>query len=266
MPLSIQIAAMIGGIGGAPSVAPSPPPTSGFKFLVDTKNGGSATNTFVLPLITSGIYDFEVDWGDGTTDTITNWNATEKTHVYSVGGTYTIECTGTLRGFQFALAGDRLKIIEIFNWGGSNLDLGGPTFSFSGCSNLTVSATNSPANTGNIIGCFYLVGSSSFTGGIAGWDMSNTQSCLYMCYNASSFNEDISGWDVSNITDFGAAFSGTAMSVANYDALLIAWSAQTVQSGVTFGISAQYTGGGTAAAARATLVTKGWTIVDGGSV
>ena len=155
---------------------------------------------------------------------------------------------------------------EIYDWGGSNLDLSGPTFAFTGCSNLTVSATNSPANTGNIIGCFYYVGSSGFTDGLAGWDMSNTASCLYLCYLASSYNEDISGWDVSSITNFTLAFTGTAMSVANYDALLIGWSTQTVQSGVTFGISTQYTGGGAAAAARATLVSKGWTIVDGGSV
>ena len=96
--------------------------------------------------------------------------------------------------------------------------------------------------------------------------MSNTTICQFLCYNSPYYNEDISGWDVTNITNFSNAFTGTAMSVANYDALLIAWSAQTVQSGVTFSISAQYTAGGAAATARAALVTKGWTIVDGGSV
>ena len=70
MPLSIQIGADLSGIGGAPSVAPSPPPASGFKFLVDTRLAGSASDTFVLPLVSSGTYDFEVDWGDSTTDTI----------------------------------------------------------------------------------------------------------------------------------------------------------------------------------------------------
>ena len=155
---------------------------------------------------------------------------------------------------------------EIFNWGGSNLDLGGAPFSFSGCDNLTVSATNSPANTGNIAGAFYLTNSTGFTSGLSGWDMSNTTICQFLCYNSPYYNEDISSWDVTNITNFALAFTGTAMSVANYDALLIAWSIQDVQSGVTFGISAQYTAGGSAASARALLVAKGWTIVDGGSV
>jgi hypothetical protein len=266
MPLSIQIGAMVGAIAGDTSMAPSPRPSSGFKFSVDTRLAGSASDTFVLPLINSGVYDFKVDWGDSTTDTITSWNATEKTHVYSSSGIYTIECTGTLKGFVFALAGDRLKMKEIYNWGGSNLDLAGGVFSFTGCDNLTVSATNSPDNNGSIAGAFYLTNSTGFTGGLAGWDMSNTTICQFLCYNSPYYNEDISGWDVSNITAFTLAFTGTAMSVANYDALLIAWSAQTVQSGVTFSISAQYTAGGAAATARAALVTKGWTIVDGGSV
>jgi len=267
MPLAIQIGNVIGGISGTSSASPSPPPVVGFKFSVDTRvRGGSSSDTFVLPLQAAGTYDFEVDWGDGSTDTITAWNQAEKTHIYSSGGVYTIECTGALKVFTFAGTGDRLTLEEIYNWGGSSLDLGGGTFSFSQCSNLTISATNSPANTGDIAGAFYIVGSSAFTGGLAGWDMSNTTSCQFLCYNSSSYNEDISGWDVSNITNFLFAFTGTAMSVANYDALLIAWAPQSVQSGVTFSTNAQYTAGGSAAAARTTLIGKGWTIVDGGSV
>ena len=104
MPLSIQIGVDLSGIGGAASSAPSPPPVTGFKFSVDTSKAGSANDTFVLPLVTSGTYDFEVDWGDSTTDTITSWNQSEKTHVYSASGIYTIECTGTLEQFVFALA------------------------------------------------------------------------------------------------------------------------------------------------------------------
>jgi len=266
MPIAIEIGNIVGGMSGSAAVAPSPRPTSGFKFSVDTRLRGSASDTFVLPLQAAGTYNFDVDWGDGTTDTITTFNQAEATHVYSAGGVYTIECTGTLKIFTFTNAGDKMKIHEIYNWGGSSLDLGGGTFSFAGCANLSVSATDSPANTGDIAGAFYLVSSSGFTGGISAWDMSNTASCQFLCYNSPNYNEDISGWDVSSITNFSFAFTGTAMSVANYDALLIAWSAQTVQSGVTFSTSAQYTAGGAAAAARTTLIGKGWTMVDGGSV
>ena len=62
------------------------------------------------------------------------------------------------------------------------------------------------------------------------------------------------------------AFNSSAMTQANYDALLISWAAQSVQSNVAFGTSAQYTAGGAAEAARNTLVnTYSWTISDGGA-
>ena len=83
--------------------------------------------------------------------------------------------------------------------------------------------------------------------------------------DGNGFVDDVSGWDVSNVTNMGNAFSGTAMTQANYDALLIAWSAQTVQQNVQFGISAQYTAGGAAEAARNVLInTYNWSISDGG--
>ena len=56
------------------------------------------------------------------------------------------------------------------------------------------------------------------------------------------------------------------MSTANYDALLIAWEAQSVQVAVNFDTSAQYTSGGAAEAARTSLTGKpnSWRIIDGG--
>jgi len=104
------------------------------------------------------------------------------------------------------------------------------------------------------------------TGGIANWDFGNVAGFFNGVANATSWNEDISGWDVTSCTDFITAFLNTSMSQANYDALLIGWAAQSVQSNVTFGTSAQYTAGGAAEAARNTLVnTYSWTITDGGA-
>lgn len=72
-------------------------------------------------------------------------------------------------------------------------------------------------------------------------------------------------WDVSGLTTAGSFAPNMTISVAEYDATLIAWAAQTVNSGVTISFgSSKYTGGGAAAAARATLVSAGWTITDGG--
>ena len=242
--------------------SPTPPPASGFKFSVDTTQSGGTSTDFKLPTKNTGTYNFVVDWGDGTTDTITSYNQLETTHDYGTSGIYTVECLGTYDGIQTS-GTNRNKIIEVFNWGGSNLEVGGSTFGISNTLNLISSATDSPGVTGNCQGMFF---GSGINGGIGGWDMSSATSCQYLCYVARSFNDDLSGWDVSSITSFDNAFNQALMSTANYDALLIAWAPQTVNS-LTFSIgSTQYTAGGAAAAARATLVSKGWTITDGGAV
>lgn len=50
------------------------------------------TDTFTLPLVSYGKYDFSVDWGDGNSDRITAWDQAEKTHNYaSSGEEYTIK-------------------------------------------------------------------------------------------------------------------------------------------------------------------------------
>ena len=83
------------------------------------------------------------------------------------------------------------------------------------------------------------------------------------------FDQDISGWDITSVTNMSGFMTGnTAFSTANYDALLVAWEAQTPQSNisVSFG-DAQYTSGSSAETARTSLInTYNWTISDGGPV
>ena len=271
MATAIKIANVVTGgagnsIGGAErGGAPSPPP-AGFRFRVDTRNSGSSRSTdYKLPTVAAGTYNFDVDWGDGNTDTITTYNQAEVTHTYSTAGIYTIDITGNFTGINLFGSGDHLKMLEILNWGGTNLTINS-SFALRGASNMTCSATDSPTLTGDISGCFYQ--SNAITSGLANWDFSNVTSARFLLLNVRNWNEDISSWDVSSCTSFSSAFSGTAMSQANYDALLIAWAAQSVQNNVAFQTSAQYTGGRSSAAATArnTLInTYRWTISDGGA-
>ena len=251
-------------IGGAErGGAPTPPP-SPFRFRVDTRNSGtSANDSYKLPTVATGTYNFTVNWGDGNTDTITTYNQAEVTHTYATGDIYTIECTGDFTSINPFVSGDPLKILEILNWGGTNLTINN-VFALRGATNMTCSATDSPTLSGDISGCFYLC--SSFTSGIANWDFSNVTGAQFFLLLVPNWNEDISSWDVTSCTSFNVAFSSTAMSQANYDALLIAWSAQSVQNNVIFSTAAQYTAGGAAEAARNVLVnTYNWTISDGGA-
>ena len=62
--------------------------------------------------------------------------------------------------------------------------------------------------------------------------------------------------------------SANGLSIANYNATLISWESQSLQSNVTaaFGNS-QYSAFGTAANARASIISNySWTITDGGGV
>ena len=61
-----------------------------------TSTGSSAPNQIKLPLIASGNYSFVVDWGDGSTNTITSWNQAEVTHTYDTSGVKDLSIAGTM--------------------------------------------------------------------------------------------------------------------------------------------------------------------------
>ncbi len=104
----------------------------------------------------------------------------------------------------------------------------------------------------------------SFNQNIGGWDTSNVDDMLSMFQGASAFDQDIGGWDISNVGYFADMFYEAELSTQNYDALLIGWSAQAVQSDRWFdaGTSTYSTA---AASARTRLVDVfSWNINDGG--
>ena len=102
-----------------------------FQSKWDTTQAGSANDTVVLPLRSDGLYDFRIDWGDGTAnrDDITVYNQSEVTHQYDDTGVYTIKIVGDITGWQFDNAGDDDKILDISQWGPLGFDGGG----FYGC-------------------------------------------------------------------------------------------------------------------------------------
>lgn len=267
---------------------------TGFVFIVDTAEaGGSSSTQFELPLSGNGTTNISVDWGDGNTDTITSTSASEKLHTYSSGGVYTITITGTLETFVVNNYADKAKIKEVKNWGNGNgltLAINNTSF-FYGASNLTASATDQPTITATNFQQIFR-SASRIISGVGNFDVSSVTSLLFAFYSATNFNEDLSSWDVSNVTNFNYCFERTSidqnfaawdmtsatsvrrmfrtttLSTANYDATLIGWAAQNVNTGLDmdFG-NAQYTGGGAAADARTYLIEeKSWTITDGGAV
>ena len=173
---------------------------------------GSTTNTQIrLPLISQGVYDFVVDWGDGTTNTIQAWNAAAATHTYAVAGTYTVNITGIIHGFCFNNGGDKLKLMAIAQCG--ILRVATPTYSgassFSGCANL-IFLNNDFLDTTNLTSlAFFFNGCTSITTipGLLYWDTSNVTSMFEMFRDCTNFNQPLNSWDTVSVTNMAYMFA-----------------------------------------------------------
>jgi surface protein len=182
-----------------------------FSSTWDTANlsiGSTASNEIKLPLFSGGSYNFIVNWGDGSSDTITAWNQPEVTHTYLVSGIYNISIDGECKGFYFNNTEDRLKLLSISSWGSFEL-IGGLGGQFYGCENLDLSSVSDVLNFGNCTNCDSMFYGYQFStiNNIELWDTSSVVSMVEMFTNTPLFNQDISTWDVSNVNNFDLIFN-----------------------------------------------------------
>jgi hypothetical protein len=92
----------------------------------------SAGQTMTLPLH-AGDFDFFVDWGDGSSNTITNRLDPNRNHTYTLSGTYNISITGVCTGFSFRnVTAGRLFVRKVLSFGNTGF-LG---IDFQQCANL----------------------------------------------------------------------------------------------------------------------------------
>ena len=239
-----------------------------FAFTVKTDNTGVSTSTqFQLPLTTSTGLNIVVDWGDATTSTITSHLDVNTKHGYASAGTYSISITGTLPGFQFNNAGDKLKILNISSWGVLDITT---NRAFYGCTNLTCSATDAPTITTTDL-TFTFNFATSFNGAIGNWDVSGVTNMVSMFQSATAFDQNLGSWDVANVTNFFNFMRGKSaatFSTANLDAIYNGWSASGVQPNCNISFQgAQYTVAGGQAGKNILLAApNNWTIADGGGI
>ena len=187
------------GGGGAPA------PNFDFTMLVKTDNAGtSASDQFTIPTTGSG-YNYDVDWGDGTTSTGVTGSTT---HTFPSAGNYVIKISGAFPRIYFNNGGDKAKLLEVQNWG--NIAWTSMERAFWGCSNMDVTATDVPDLSSVTNMSFMFADASSFNQDIGGWDVSSVTNMIYMFSGASSFNQDIGGWDTSSVTTMQDMFRGAS--------------------------------------------------------
>eukprot|EP00808_Paulinella_micropora_P005765 g43680.t1 len=87
----------------------------------DTANYAEQTLTF--PLAPTGSYDFQVDWGDGSSSYCDTSNCF---HQYSQPSFYNVSVSGLLKGFSFINTWSMANmLVDVPHWGGVCLGDGG---------------------------------------------------------------------------------------------------------------------------------------------
>src|SRR6187402_120628 len=161
-----------------------------------------------LPLVPSGTYDFQVDWGDGSSSHITAWDAPEKTHTFSPPGDYVLSITGTFEGWSLGMTTDAFnaaKLLEIARFG--PLVLGQTDGQFRDASALSITASDAPGleKTESLAYAFFNCNFKT-SHSLALWDVSTITDMGHLFERCYLFDDDITGWDVSNVTDLSFAF------------------------------------------------------------
>ena len=210
---------------------------------------------------------------------------------YSSPGIYQIRIvdgSGNGTGFPniyFNNSGDRLKILDIKQWGTGKWKT--MKNAFWGTANMIVTARDKPdlsqvTSLENMFRGARRVNPDTeswdmsnittmkrmFAGAYVAnpdthlWDTANVNNMSYMFYQAYSANPDMSGWNIGQVTIMFEMFNGVNLPIPTYDAALINFDSQVHNSNVnlTAGTS-QYCD---AANAKANLIANGWNITDGG--
>jgi len=290
----------------------------------------AANETFTIPCKSQGSFNATVDWGDGSSSTVTTYNSANLVHTYASAGDHAISVSGTFPNIYFNNGGDAAKVIAVTNFGQVGWD-GSVSGAFWGCTNMT-SFTSGVTDTSGMTSMLYFWRNcESLTSiDVSTFDTSNVTNMDQVFFNCFSIPSiDVSSWDVSsvlymrrtfaechlletiNVTNWattsvrsfnlfasnaGRDVTGTfdiigvenfniealnqyfnsfrdfmiapiKLPTARYDAWLINLDAQTSPHLTLVGFgSSQYTAGGAAEAARASLISNdGWSITDGGA-
>ena len=179
------------------------------------------------------VFNYDIDWGDGTSDSGVVVN--DQTHTYlvgpggsgPVGGLYTVRITGVFPGLEMGrgATADRIQIKRFLNWGIN--PLGGLSKAFYYCTNMTYEATDVPDLSALVTKGFYYTFyyCTAITElDLSDWDVSNVESfqgIFGRCTNLTLLN--VNDWDLSSATQLalgfeyvGSAGAGCALSADNW--------------------------------------------------
>ena len=169
----------------------------------------TAGRTITLPLRSGFTYDFEVDWGDGNSGTVTNYDDADRIHEYASTGTVTVSMTGTLEAWYFNNGGDKLKFKTVESWGDVEMTGLGLESAFYGCVNASGFAdfTAMPVTSlkSTFFNCNTLVTSPSVVA------LSSVDSLYQTWFDCNSMTSGPDLSSMTNVTTMYRAFRDTAL-------------------------------------------------------
>ncbi|MDF0717303.1 BspA family leucine-rich repeat surface protein, partial [Muricauda sp. 334s03] len=187
-----------------------------FKPFITTWQTTGANESITIPTYATvipnpEIYDYTVDWGDGTVETNQTGNAT---HSYTSPGIHTVSISGVFpRFWSSGLSNNaqRDRLLTVEQWG--DIEWSSMASAFQNCGNLDVTATDVPdlSNVTSLYRMFYYCENLQGTSAFNTWNVSNVTSMNSMFVSNDVFNQDIGDWDVSAVTDMQSMFSGAQL-------------------------------------------------------
>ncbi|MEM9647885.1 MAG: BspA family leucine-rich repeat surface protein, partial [Bacteroidota bacterium] len=176
--------------------------------------------------------NFEIDWGDGTVETVTD-NLAPLEHTYAAAKTYNVSILGEFPSLYMNGNNSAPYLRTVEQWGENVWH--SLSFAFSDCDQMTYNATDAP-NLKNVTDLSYMFKNAAlFNGDIRNWDVSQVrymqgtfqEAALFnadigswvvskvedmsrMFYNADSFNQNIGDWIVTTVTNMNTMFSGAS--------------------------------------------------------
>lgn len=177
-----------------------------FVMTVKTDNvGQSEYNQFILPLKPGEYYNCMIDWGDLTTERLINNNNSSIIHSYGSPGVYVIKILGVFPAICFDASGDKDKLMDILRWG--RISWTTMESAFRGCSNVRITAQDSPNLTRVTNMSRMFDGACIATPDVSEWDVSNVVNMSHLFDGAVEAIPDVSGWDVSNVVNMNSMFA-----------------------------------------------------------
>jgi len=174
---------------------------------------------------------FNQDIGDWDVSSVTNMRGMFQSadqFNQDIGDWNVSSVTSMRRMFYFAESFNQ----DIGGWDVSSVTRMGSMFSFAESFNQDIGGWDVSSVT-RMPGMFS--SAESFNQDIGGWDTGNVTSMSSMFNEASSFNQDLSGWDMQDVGFADEMFDSSGLSTENYDAALIGWAVQNLESSVDLG-------------------------------